>query len=290
MTKEKLKRYGPSGRTDVSIVWKLPVIFFILLIAVYTEYQLKISVISAYFFPLSFVVLLIVTGLATSLTIRWSKIRSVPVAVVIGTLIGAGILYTGWLLILPSRLSSVGIQVVPLITLLTPSEVVGYAAEIASTGWPELSNIPFASELLAFAWTLEAMALFFYPAYKARSAVEVSVFCESCNEWANEEKGLVAFHHPAQEMLEQSFLAADLGYMDNAKAIFNAPMSDYYRIDGIVCYACNDFFGVTLNRVYKASDIDKGRVRPLVKQLLVPRAYFQHLQVVSSHFPAPERD
>jgi hypothetical protein len=111
--------------------------------------------------------------------------------------------------------------------------------------------------------------------------------CDQCRQWCTEEGALLAFYTRQTIDFAIALTRGDLSFLDDAEPILTEPFQDYFLVSASRCEACNDFFVVTVYRVQKMSNLDKGKKRRLVDGILLSRAAFQHLLFEKSRFPPP---
>lgn len=288
MANNQLVAYETSGKFAGTIVIIFPLAF--LLTAVLSFCYVKLQSWADFSAPSLIVYTLFLFSLAklTQWLVRTAKIRNPTLALGSGFILSLTTLVGCWILygvsIQPVEYSVISFDYVS--QLITNSYNV--AQDFAVKSYPIIFGMQLPAELIYAIWIVESVGIFLTFCISAYRQSVKDIFCERCQQWTEEQLGLVAFNHSAQQQLMEQFSSGSLEFLDQAKPIFNVPMTDYFRIDGDVCVGCNDFFTLSLNKIIKASDIDRGKRVRLYHRRVVSRAYFQQFQLLSGQFPVPE--
>ena len=288
MNARNLQSYSPSGKLSVSLVWYF--VFFSAVICA-IAYLLSLLIIQ---FPQVFISVPVfflkafIVGLCSVYLIRWSKIRNSGIGFLTGLLLGVLSWLSGWLFLAPGMLKSFDIHLSTSELLNKPELLIENLHLLVTSGWYQILDYRINGFVIQGAWIIEMAALIVYPAYKGFDTAKNRLFCEGCNQWAEDQGGMLAFYYQAEDKLIEDFKSGSFEFMDAAEAIYNVPMKDYYQINSEVCVACNDRFALSLYQMKKATDIDKPKPRLIHDKLLVKRPYFQHFLMLRSQFPAPE--
>ncbi|TQV87556.1 hypothetical protein [Aliikangiella coralliicola] len=290
MSTHRLKSYRPSGKIDISLSWKLVLSLLFIIALSFVGSSLVQAVQVSYLGSIVFLIQVTVTGFVAGLLVRWGHIRNIGIAILCGGLLGLTALYFSWIFSLPKILATIGIETSSEILLKNPGLTLSYIAQSAQEYSMSFVTIEFRHWLLKAVWLAEVVIVIIYPIYKTYQISNSVVFCEACHEWVEKQPGLVGFYHSDEQQLKTQFLTADYDFMDQAEAIFNVPMKDYYCVDGEVCVGCNDFFILSLRLMKKATDQDKAKRFSLTEKLVVARPYFQHFLLLTNQFPAPEEE
>ncbi len=184
----------------------------------------------------------IVLGVAANYTISLSKCRNKWIALLLGLTLGFGALYISHVYLI-SNLSSF-----PIMQLLgAPAEVWYMAQMIAEQGYYSISDASVSGGFLWAIWGIEALGLVLVPVFLSWSETSNRVFCETCNQWADEHKNVAQFVYDDEESLKNKFLAQDLSFFDESKLIDHNTKT-FYSIDEELCEKCNDLYALSLRR------------------------------------------
>ncbi len=279
MKGHKLIEYRPSGKFDLISLF-------------YWGVSLGLSVVGAFCYawllnlinyplvsPIFFVLFVVYLSWLIRLVIVRGNIRSSGLSFSLGVLIGLCALYWSWLFLLDTTTP---------FQFLTPHELVEMLSAELTQNEKQVFNLSLSAKVLSIFWFFEALSIVLIPGLYGFYLQHTYSFCESCNDWLERQGGIVAFYHEDSSKLVSEFLLGSTGFMEEAEAIFNTPIRNYYLLDAEVCASCNDFFTLRLVQMNKESDLDKTRPHQLTAKLIVSRPIYQRFSLLSPQFPIPE--
>lgn len=133
-------------------------------------------------------------------------------------------------------------------TLLSPVALWDTICAIAESGWYSMgssgkSNV--SGWVLWGLWGVEAVAICGANFFIAFSTLD-DVFCEKCNQWADENDSVLNFCHDNEEFLVRAFSTNDIRFSEHIKPM--TPNSKlFYTIRTSICSSCNEFVYLSLS-------------------------------------------
>ena len=159
-------------------------------------------------------------------------------------------------------------------------ETANYVAEV---GYFEISGSMFDGGMLWIAWGIEAIALIGVPIYMAYSYATSRVYCEHCNNWAEEDNNLMIFKVADEDAMKSQFLQGDLSFLKEAQALTQqqiAQPGEHYSIDEEWCKKCGKTHAISLRKNIRKIEKDKLSIdqNTLVEDLIVDETIHQFVQ------------
>jgi hypothetical protein len=297
MTGASVEFYRHSGKTGPGVVL-VPVFMVpiaLLLAFVYTYATVYIPFVGY----LSFVLTLAFgagVGYGTAMLLRSSKVRSPGLCALVGLIIGLVALYFSWatfIHLMIRRHGEAGQAPSFIAVLLSPAGIWGLMREIGKTGWYSLGSgegfTPKGWVLWLF-WVLEAGIIVGLPTLMGGFMIADVVFCERCNRWCDEVKGLLFFEPDAEMNAAERLIQGDLSALETLDK--GSEYDDLVlRVDIRRCSQCRDFFTLSFKLVQKVLD-DKGNKQDketalITNMLISGEQHRQLLQMKAAQSAAP---
>lgn len=131
--------------------------------------------------------------------------------------------------------------------------------------WFERLQLVHVHEFEYLGWTgllLETGILLLAPLVGAFSIADSRVYCENCQNWADEEEDILVFDYDDAEELKIKFRNQELDYLDQIKVIpYSAEKTILFRINAEWCKGCDTIHTLSLEQVtrtYNSRDRDYG--------------------------------
>jgi len=217
-------------------------------------------------------------GLIAVRIIRSAHIRSLPMAWLIGFMIGGGVLYLSHLayyvefykdFLGPSELTVFRF-------LVEPSLIQEFSELVLSSGYT-IGSVEIAGNKLLTVWVFEAIGLIGLPIYLCRRQALTSVYCEACGRWADEDETILSFRYDDEDELKRSFQTMDLSFMERAGILSSEELKEsgqHYEIDEEWCTQCNNLHTLSLRTVKRYVTKDEKVAiskRTLFEDLVIDR-------------------
>ena len=208
-------------------------------------------------------------GLAVGAAVAWGarvgKIRSMPIAVMVGGVVGALALYFAWVFDPMARVEVVNQPIWDLQTLWAYMKL-GYDEGFWSVGQhgDEVKGI-----LLAGVWGVEAAIIVGVAAMTVRGLLGTRPFCEACNRWATVEKGVALLSLIGDEGVEAKLNRFMEGDLDSLGQFYVGAEHEpaVLRLDLATCANCPTCNYVTATLV-RLVEKKKGEVSKQEQKLL----------------------
>ncbi|MDM7860449.1 TerB family tellurite resistance protein [Alteromonas sp. ASW11-36] len=163
---------------------------------------------------------------------------------------------------------------------------------IAEVGYFEVKGSTFDGGMLWIAWGLEALGLIVTPIYMAYTYSSSRVYCENCNNWAEEDNNLMLFNADDEAAMKNQFLQGDLSFIKDALPVTAHEVNqagEHYSIDEEWCKKCGQTHAISLRKNIRKIEKDKLSIdqKTLVEDLVVDQAIHEFVQD-SSNAPSVE--
>ncbi len=171
--------------------------------------------------------------------------------------------------------------------LLAPADLWEVICAIGEDGWYSVGGgTPSGFVLWAF-WIAEALVIVFAPILLSVGNIVDKVLCVPCNNWAEEDDGLVMFAPPADEAVVEALLNQDRSCLDHMYAA-DGRDGVYFRLDARHCSQCQDLYTMSLQLTTITIDKDgkpDTKDESIVEHQLISESFFNELK----NYTLPER-
>jgi hypothetical protein len=143
-------------------------------------------------------------------------------------------------------------------TVLFPADILNPIRWLPNSIWLLLRVYVEGQEIAWLAWTgliVETGMMFFVPIAAAWYLSSSRVYCEHCDEWAEEEDDIYLFNHPDLEGLKRKFTHQDLGFLEESSPIDNDSY-DFFKLNAEWCKQCDTIHTLSLLTVKKKINSD----------------------------------
>lgn len=217
-------------------------------------------------------------GLISEKTIKLCHCRNGVMAMLIGLIFGIGILYFSHVS-LYVHLTDIEISEL----LLDPGSVWSLANYIADHGYFSIEGGTVKGTVLWGVWGVEALGLLGIPLYMCHKYSTTTVYCETCQKWAEEDKDVLLFSVSDDKNIDQQFKTGDLSFIENGSALTNAEANRegvHFSVDEEWCKECKDLFTLSLRKHVRSISDKKLKVstKTLVEDLVVDKNLHETLR------------
>ena len=194
-------------------------------------------------------------GTAFSVLAHLSKCRNIGYTRVFGAIAGLLALYTSWAMFIQVLFARdiIGFEGSKLDIFMDPSFVWEAASLIADGGWYSLGSFTPSGMILWIFWLVEAAIIVGLASFISASSLEGEVFCEACNDWADQENGITRLQRP-KESGGVGDLAAENISLPLVLPPFERGKKRSLRFDRWHCSKCDQLDVLLLNSVEFSRD------------------------------------
>ncbi len=188
----------------------------------------------------------LLAGLCAGLALHWRKVRSAPVAGVVGFVTGLAALYAGWAVWLHAVIARVGESVSSFALLLYPPGMWEVMRQINQVGIFTLRGIHPTGIGLWVLWGAEAAIIVGCAAYATHAFIQQDPFCETCEQWAGGKDGVARVRQADPDTFQRIFVTRDFSQLEKLGA---AQKPDpHLRLDIHECDKCKAFQTLTVTQ------------------------------------------
>lgn len=231
-------------------------------------------------------------GAAVGLLTKWGKMRNNAVGLLTAVVVSAASYYFSWAVWLSILLSGGEESVSSITVALNPSVSWEVLQRINETGTWSLgrSKAPFAGGALWFVWAAEALMVLVVAPLVAWRFQTAAPFCEPCQTWCDEERGLASLGPAHPDDVKQRCEAKDFQSL-RAVGPRGADAPEWYRLDLHRCPVCGRTNALSVQRERLKVD-KKGNAsvdsKGLFKGLMLSEADVQQLRQMSNAQAEPQ--
>lgn len=274
--------YKPSGKIGAKSIFVIPFAFVgaLLVSWLYTM--------ALFFNPIIYLSFVILAGACFGLgwlarkMIVLGHVRNIGLSFFIGALLGLSVTYVSHAELYAHLFTDLNV----IEFSLNPILMWDTANYIAEVGYFEIEGSAVDEEMLWAIWGLEALGLIATPIFMAFTYATSRVYCEHCNNWAEEDTDLFIFGLDDQNAAKSQFLNGDLTFLNNAYPLTKNEISsagEHFTIDEEWCKKCGKTHALSLRK--NTRRIDKGKLvisqKTLVEDLLISEELHNFVQNTS---------
>lgn len=156
----------------------------------------------------------IVLGLAVGAILKWGKVRSTAITVVVALVVAVISLYFSWAVWLSVFLSRAEITSVGVFEVAQqPAELWDAIGRINEVGAWKIRNLVVSGGFLWFIWAIEALIVLGGTVFMAMATATATPFCEACQSWCHETDGLMVLRDTPADELKRRIEVKDFAYL-----------------------------------------------------------------------------
>ena len=195
--------------------------------------------------------------LALSLAARLSKVRNTGFLSLVGALVGLFAVYSSWAAFMAVVLSKSGLEGVTYMGMLTSPEALWEGVKLINdNGWFSVKGSTPTGGVLWALWGVEALVIFGAGFFGGVIAISDSVFCEGCQEWAEEVEPPARFAITDDPALLERAAEADLDALAALPCTLPV-LGAYLQTELLRCETCDKTATLQVKLV-KTTINDKG--------------------------------